>query len=329
MGDRKKLSDSILDLIGQTPLVRINKLVHEEDAEIYLKLESFNPGGSVKDRTAYGIIRQAEKDGTLQPGGTIIELTSGNTGIGLASIGAVLGYKTIIYIREKYNKERFDLLRAFGAQIITFGADEELEAVKERVEELHRNTPNSIIARQAENPANPAIHRQTTAEEILEQTDDHIDAFVATSGTGGTITGVGERLKEVVPGVKIYLVESESSKVIEGEEPGEHSIYGISPPMLPEVLNKEILEEIIHISDANAWETSRDLARQEGILAGPSTGAAVWAALQVARKLGKGKRVVALAPDTGERYLSIGLFDEELNLPNLTKQPVEAASSSH
>lgn len=311
MGNRNKLCDSILDLIGQTPMVRINNLASEDAAEIYLKLESYNPGGSVKDRTAYGIIRQAEKDGLLKPGGTIIELTSGNTGIGLASIGAVLGYKSIIFIREKYNKERFDLLRAFGAKIITFGADEDINAVKERVEKLHQEVPNSFIAKQAENPANPAIHRLTTAEEILEQTDGRLDAFVATSGTGGTITGVGERLKEVLTDVKVYLVEAENSKVLEGEEPGEHNIYGISPPQIPEVINTKIVEDIIHISDENAWQTSKDLARKEGILAGPSTGAAVWAAIQVARKLGKGKRVVALGPDTGERYLSIGLFDEE------------------
>ncbi|NEW09764.1 cysteine synthase A [Paenibacillus sp. SYP-B3998] len=311
MGNRNKLCDSILDLIGQTPMVRINKLVSEEDAEVYLKLESYNPGGSVKDRTAYGIIRQAEKDGLLKPGGTIIELTSGNTGIGLASIAAVLGYKTIIYIREKYNKERFDLLRAFGAEIITFSADEDIDVVKERVEKHHQELPNSFVARQSENPANPAIHRLTTAEEILDQTDRNLDAFVATSGTGGTITGIGERLKEVVTNVSIYLVESERSKVLEGEEPGEHYIYGISPSQIPEVINMQILEEIIHISDENAWLTSKDLARKEGILAGPSTGAAVWAAIQIARRLGKGKRVVALGPDTGERYLSIGLFDDK------------------
>ncbi|GFZ98525.1 cysteine synthase [Paenibacillus marchantiophytorum] len=308
MGNRNKLCDNILDLIGLTPLVRINKLVGEADAEVYVKLESFNPAGSVKDRTAYGIIRQAEQDGLLQPGGTIIELTSGNTGIGLAAIGAVLGYPTIIFIREKYNQERFDLLRAYGAKIITFGVDEDMADVKERVEQLHRSLPGSYLAKQSENPANPAIHRQTTAEEILYQTDQRLDAYVGTSGTGGTITGVGERIKEVLPEVTVHLVESIHSKVIEGEEPGEHQIYGISPPMLPEVLNKDIVDEIIHIRDEDAYETAKELARREGILAGPSTGAAVWAALQLARRLGKGKRVIALGPDTGERYLSIGLF---------------------
>lgn len=325
MGNREKLCGSILDLIGRTPIVRINKLTGADDAELYLKLEWFNPGGSVKDRTAYGIIRQAEKDGLLQPGGTIIELTSGNTGIGLAAIGAVLGYKTIIYIGEKYNRERFDLLRAFGADIITFPADEDIDVVKERVEQHHRAMPNSFVAHQAENPANPAIHRLTTAEEILDQTDGILDSFVAASGTGGTITGVGGRLKEALPGVQIYLVESENSKVIEGEKPGEHKIYGISPPHRPEVLNTDIVDGIIHISDDHAWQTARELARQEGILAGPSTGAAVWAALRVARKLGKGKRVLALAADTGERYLSMGLFGGEK--PTSAEEAIDFASS--
>ncbi|WP_223068055.1 cysteine synthase A [Paenibacillus caui] len=311
MGNREKLADNILDLIGQTPIVRINKLVNEEAAELYLKLESFNPNGSVKDRTALGIIRQAEKEGLLRPGGTIIELTSGNTGIGLASIAAVLGYKSIIFISEKYNRERFELLRAFGASIVTFKADEDIDAVKERIELLHKETPNSFIAKQLQNPANPAIHRITTAEEILDQTDRNLDAFVATSGTGGTITGVGERLKEILPDVKVYLVESAHSKVLEGEEPGEHKIYGISPPEIPDVINLEIVDDIIHVTDEDAWQTSRELARREGILAGPSTGAAVWAAIRVARKLGKGKRVVALGPDTGERYLSAGLYEEQ------------------
>lgn len=321
MANRDKLCGSILDLIGGTPVVRINKLVGAEDAELYVKLEFFNPAGSVKDRTALGIIRQAEQDGRLKPGGTIIELTSGNTGIGLAAIGAVLGYKTIIYIGEKYNRERFDLLRAFGAEIISFPADEDIDAVKERVERHAESLPGSFVAHQAENPANPAIHRATTAEEILYQTDGVLDSFVAASGTGGTITGVGERLKASLPDVKIHLVESAHSKVIEGEEPGEHKIYGISPPHRPEVLNTDIVDEIIHITDEDAWRTARELARQEGILAGPSAGAAVWGALQVARRLGRGKRVLAIAPDTGERYLSLGLFGQtEENGSPITSQ---------
>ncbi|MEK8131624.1 cysteine synthase family protein [Paenibacillus filicis] len=311
MGNWNELNESLIDLIGKTPVVRIRHLTGEDDAALYVKLESFNPNSNSKDRTAYGIIREAERCGQLKPGGTIFEITSGNTGIGLAAIGAALGYKVVIYMGSHYNKERFDLLRAFGAKVVPFDKDEvDVDQLKEKLIKLQQITPNSLFSNQAANPANPSIHRETTAKEILEQTGGKLDAFVATSGTGGTITGVGERLKEAIPGVTIHLVEPENSRVVEGGEHGDHRIYGISPPKRPEVLNTEILDGIIHISDEDAWQTARDMAQKEGLLVGPSSGAAVWGAIKVARELGKGKTVLALAPDTGERYLSIGLYDE-------------------
>ncbi|KGK91631.1 cysteine synthase [Desulfosporosinus sp. HMP52] len=302
-----RVVDNITDLIGKTPLVRLQRIVKPGMANVYVKVEFFNPGGSVKDRIAWGMIKDAEERGILRPGGTIIEPTSGNTGIGLAMIAAARGYRLIVVMPDSLSVERRMLMAAYGAEfILTPGAEGMNGAIAEAKRLLNEN-PDYFMPQQFENPANPEAHRKTTALELLEQLQE-IDAFVAGIGTGGTITGVGEVLKARLPEIQIIGAEPASSPVISGGKPGPHKIQGIGAGFIPEVLNKSILDQVIQVSNEDAMETARRMAREEGLLVGISCGAAVSAALQVAATLGEGKNLVVLAPDTGERYLSTELF---------------------
>ncbi|OYD07835.1 cysteine synthase A [Paludifilum halophilum] len=301
-------ADRITDLVGQTPLVRLNRLTGPEDAEVYVKLEYFNPGGSVKDRTALNMIRAAEEAGELKPGSTIVEPTSGNTGIGLALVGSAKGYRTILVMPDTMSRERINILKAYGAEVVLSPGGERMPGAIRKAEEMMNRIPDSFMPLQFENPSNPEVHRRTTGPEILEQTGGALDAFVTTAGTGGTVTGTGEFLREKIPGIFISVVEPEGSPVLAGGNPGSHKIPGTSPGFIPPILNQEIYDEIMHVTDEDAAETARKMARLEGILIGPSSGASVWTALKVARRLGQGKRVVCMAPDTGERYLTTDLF---------------------
>lgn len=307
---KNKLHNSILELVGNTPVVRLNRLVDETCAEVLVKLEYFNPSGSVKDRAAYSLILEAERQGFIQKGATIIEPTSGNTGIGLAMNAAAKGYKAIFVMPDNMTKERISLLKAYGAEVVLTPAAEKMPGAVKKALELHHQIENSFVPQQFENPANPAIHRITTAPEILRQTDGRLDVFVATAGTGGTITGTGEVLKEALPHLDVIVVEPKCSPVLSGGQPGQHKLVGTSPGFIPPILNTAVYDEIVQVADEHALQTTRDLAKLEGILVGPSSGAAVWTAIQKARALGPGKRVLCIAPDNGERYLSMaGLFD--------------------
>lgn len=302
-----RVANSIMDLIGQTPLIRLQRMVKSGMANIYVKVESFNPGGSVKDRIAWGMIQDAEKRGALRPGGTIIEPTSGNTGIGLAMIAAARGYRLIVVMPDTLSVERRMLMAAYGAEFVLTPGAEGMNGAIAEAKRLQNENPDYFMPQQFENPANPEAHRQSTALELLEQLKD-IDAFVAGIGTGGTITGVGEILKARLPEIKIIGVEPAASPVISGGKPGPHKIQGIGAGFVPQVLNKSILDELIQVSNDEALETTRRLAREEGLLVGISSGAAVCAAMKVAMTLGEGKNVVVVAPDTGERYLSTDVF---------------------
>ena len=302
--------DNVTDLIGRTPLVRLNRLVPEGAAEVYVKLEMFNPSGSVKDRAAFNLIRTAEEKGILKAGGTIIEPTSGNTGIGLAMIAAAKGYRAILIMPDNMSKERINILKAYGAEVVLTPSAERMPGAIAKALELRDSIPGSFIPQQFENPANPDIHRMTTAPEILEQMQGRLDAFVATAGTGGTVTGTGEELRRSLPDLHIAVVEPKGSPVLSGGQPGPHKLVGTSPGFVPAILNTGIYDEIIQIADGEALQTVKDLARKEGILVGPSSGASVFAALRVAERLGEGKRVVCIAPDTGERYLSMDIFND-------------------
>ncbi|WJH34984.1 cysteine synthase A [Paenibacillus sp. CC-CFT747] len=303
-----RLVNSITELIGNTPAVKLNRLTAAGDAEVYVKLEYFNPSGSVKDRAAYNLIAQAEKDGVLQPGATIIEPTSGNTGIGLAMNAAAKGYRAIMVMPDNMTKERINILKAYGAEVVLTPAAERMPGAIRKAKELQEQIPGSFIPQQFENRANPDIHRVTTALEIVEQTGGRLDAFVASSGTGGTITGTGEVLREKIPGIEILVVEPKGSPVLSGGQPGPHKLVGTSPGFVPPILNTGVYDRIVQVADEDAIRTTRELAAREGILVGPSAGATVWAALQEARRLGAGKRVLCIAPDTGERYLSMDIF---------------------
>ena len=304
-----KVVNNILGLIGDTPIVKLSKIVNENLAEIYGKLENFNPLGSVKDRICLSMIEAAEKKGKIKVGDTLIEPTSGNTGIGLAYIAAFKGYKLVLTMPETMSIERRKILKAFGAKIIlTPGEKGMMGAVEEAQVLADKN--GWFQPQQFKNPANPEIHRKTTAKEILQQVPD-LDAFIAGIGTGGTITGVGEVLrKEAKNEVYIVGVEPEDSPVLSGGEPGSHCIQGIGAGFIPDVLNIDIYDEIIQVSNEDSVETSRRLAKEEGIFVGISSGAATWAAIQVAEKIGPGKKVVVILPDHGERYLSTPLFEE-------------------
>ena len=309
MADIKKRAS---ELIGHTPLMEVTRYEEKNgitDAVILVKLEYFNPAGSVKDRIALHLIETAEREGTLKPGGTIIEPTSGNTGIGLASVAAAKGYRVVLTLPETMSVERRRLLQAYGAELVLTDGEQGMQGAIDKAEELRAQTPGSIILGQFDNPANPEIHKMTTGPEIWEDTDGKVDIFVAGVGTGGTITGVGSYLKEKNPAVKGVAVEPESSPVLSGGQPGAHKIQGIGANFVPEILDTDIYDEIIKVSNEDAFTAGRAIARQEGVLVGISSGAALHAAAQLARRSeNKGKVIVALLPDSGDRYLSTPLF---------------------
>ncbi len=304
-----KTANGALLLIGDTPLVRINRLIASGGAEIWAKLEGHNPGGSVKDRIALAMIEAAEREGRLQPGGTVLEPTSGNTGIGLALVGAVKGYKVVLVMPETMSLERRQLLEAYGATLVlTPGAEGMMGAIS-RAALLEKENPSWSMPLQFENAANPEAHRKGTAPEIIRQMGGVPDALVAGVGTGGTITGIGEVFKALREDVKIFAVEPAGSPVLSGGEPGRHKIAGIGAGFFPGVLNTKIYDEVIAVTDEDAAATARGLSRREGLLAGISSGAAMWAAMRVAERLDPGKRVAVVFPDRGDRYLSTGLFN--------------------
>lgn len=299
---------SVTELIGKTPVVQLNRLVPDDSAEVYVKLEFFNPGSSVKDRIALSMIEKAEKDGKLHLGDTIVEPTSGNTGIGLAMVGAAKGYKVVIVMPDTMSIERRKLMLAYGAELVlTPGADGMKGAIAKASELAEQD--GYFMPLQFDNPANPDIHEKTTGKEIQEVFGTQgLDAFVSGIGTGGTITGAGKELKRVYPGIKVYAVEPTESPVLEGGQPGPHKIQGIGAGFIPKVLDTDVYDEVLGVSSENAMQTARQVAIQEGILVGISSGAAIYAALEVAKKLGKGKKVLVIVPDNGERYLSTALY---------------------
>ena len=307
---QQKVAESVLELIGNTPLVRLRRVVEPRMASILAKLESFNPGGSVKDRICLSMIEDAESRGLLRPGSTVVEPTSGNTGIGLAMVCAVKGYKAILTMPETMSAERIQILKSYGAEVVlTPAADGMIGAVK-RAEAIVKGTPGAFMPQQFINPTNPEIHRRTTAQEVLRATEGELDAFVAGVGTGGTVTGVGEVLKKKIPHVRIVAVEPKDSAVLSGGTAGPHMIQGIGAGFVPQVLNRAVIDEIITVSDEQAYDTAKRLARDEGLFVGISAGAAAWAAFKVARELGPGKTIVVVLPDTGERYFSIQPYFE-------------------
>ncbi|MCY7778120.1 cysteine synthase A [Bacillus haynesii] len=305
-----RVANSVYDLIGNTPVVKLNRLVDEDSAEVYVKLEYMNPGSSVKDRIALAMIEDAEEKGLLKEGDTLIEPTSGNTGIGLAMVAAAKGIKAILVMPDTMSSERRNLLRAYGAELVLTPGAEGMKGAIKKAEELAEEH-GYFMPQQFNNPANAEVHRRTTGKEIAEQFGDGLDAFIAGIGTGGTITGAGEVLKEKNPSIKIIAVEPTDSPVLSGGKPGPHKIQGIGAGFVPEILNTEIYDEIITVKNEEAFEFARKAAREEGILGGISSGAAICAALQVAKKLGKGKKVLAVLPSNGERYLSTPLYQFE------------------
>jgi cysteine synthase A len=312
MEENMKVANNLLELIGNTPLVKLNKITQGCYANVFAKLEFFNPGGSVKDRIALSMIENAEKEGLISKEKIVIEPTSGNTGIGLAMVCAIKGYKLILVMPESMSLERRALLRAFGAELILTPKEKGMKGAIEKVEEIVRENPEKyFIPMQFENPANPDIHRKTTAEEIWRDTDGRVDIIVGGVGTGGTITGVGEVLKSRKNSIKIIAVEPSKSPVLSGGNPSPHKIQGIGAGFIPKVLNLNIIDEIIQVSDEDAIETAKKLIREEGILCGISSGAATYAGLIVAkREENKSKNIVVILPDTGERYISTDLFEE-------------------
>ena len=306
--DSLRKGDNILDLIGATPMVRLNRVADPEGAVVWAKLEAFNPAGSVKDRTALAMIEAAEARGELRPGMRIVEPTSGNTGIGLAMVAAVKGYRLTITMPEGVSDERRKLLRALGAEVVLTPAHDGMQGTIEKALELVEDGTESYIPQQFENPANPDVHRRTTAREILRQMEGAPDAFVAGVGTGGTVTGVGEVLKAAFPETRVVGVEPDDSAVLSGGKPGPTEIDGLGAGMIPDVLNVDILDRVVSVSNTQARRMARRLAREEGILAGISSGAAAHAAVAIAAAMTAGERVVVILPDTGERYMDAFLF---------------------
>lgn len=306
-----KVANNITELIGNTPIVKMNKLTPENGADIYLKLEFYNPGSSVKDRVALGMIEVAERDGLLKKGGTIVEPTSGNTGIGLAMIGASKGYKVILVMPDTMSIERRKLLKAFGAELVLTDGAKGMKGAIEKADEIVKENPSYFLPQQFMNKANPEAHKKNTALEILNQMDDDFDMFIAGVGTGGTITGVGEVIKSQIDKVKVIAVEPENSAVLSGEKPGPHKIQGIGAGFVPDILNVDIIDEVFKVKDEDAFKISRRIALEEGILVGISSGAAVYAAIEKSKELGKGKKIVVIIPSYGERYLSVSNFYPE------------------
>lgn len=309
-----KIAKQLTALVGNTPLLEMGAYSSAEGliTNIIAKLEYFNPAGSAKDRVALSMIEDAEKKGAIQPGATIIEPTSGNTGVGLALVCAVKGYKLILTMPETMSAERRNLVKAYGATVVLTPGSTGMKRAIEKAEELRDSIAGSVILQQFENPANPAIHYATTAEEIWRDTEGNIDYFVAGVGTGGTISGVGKRLKELNPNIKIIAVEPQTSAVLSGEAPGPHKLQGIGAGFIPKIYNPNVIDEIIKVSDDDAIRTSRKIAQTEGVLVGISSGAAAYAAAQIAKRPSSlGKTIIALLPDTGERYLSTILYDFE------------------
>ncbi|RSK25507.1 cysteine synthase A [Bacillus sp. HMF5848] len=305
-----RVVNSIAELIGQTPIVKLQRLVEEDMADVYLKLEYMNPGSSVKDRIALSMIESAEEGGHLKAGDTLIEPTSGNTGIGLAMVAAAKGYKAILVMPDTMSMERRNLLRAYGAELVLTPGSEGMKGAIKKAEELAEEH-GYFMPQQFKNAANPKVHRETTGKEIVTQMGDQLDAFISGVGTGGTITGAGEVIKNTYPAVKIYAVEPTDSPVLSGGNPGPHKIQGIGAGFVPDILNTEIYEGVIQVKNEEAFEYARRAAREEGILGGISSGAAIYAALNVAKELGKGKKVLAVIPSNGERYLSTPLYQFE------------------
>lgn len=296
-----------IELIGKTPILKVRNMISEDSADVYVKLEKFNLGGSIKDRAALGMIERAEKDGILKEGSVIVEPTSGNTGIALAMIGRVKGYKVIIVMPETMSKERRDLIKAYGAELVLTEGAKGMRGAIERATQMV-NEHGYFMPQQFENIANPEKHYETTAEEIYEDIND-LDVFVAGVGTGGTITGIGKKLKEKINGIEIVAVEPSNSQVIAGNKPGAHKIQGIGAGFVPQNYNREYVDKVIAVSDDDAIKTAVDFSKNEGVLVGISSGAAIYAAMEIAKRIGKGKKVLAIAPDGGEKYISMGIYE--------------------
>jgi cysteine synthase len=305
-----RVAQSVTDLIGKTPVVKLNRIVTDDMADVYLKLEFMNPGSSVKDRIALSMIEAAEKSGQLKAGDTLVEPTSGNTGIGLAMVAAAKGYKAVLVMPDTMSMERRNLLRAYGAELVLTPGPEGMGGAIRKSEELAKEK-GYFMPQQFKNEANPEVHRRTTGKEIVEQFPDGLDAFVAGIGTGGTITGAGEVLKENYPEIKIYAVEPSDSPILSGGKPGPHKIQGIGAGFVPDTLRTDIYDEVLTVTAEESFNAARRAAREEGLLGGISSGAAIHAALTVAKKLGKGKKVLAVIPSNGERYLSTALYQFE------------------
>jgi cysteine synthase len=303
-----QIAENITELVGQTPMLHLRRITPEGAGSLYAKLEYMNPGGSIKDRAAVGMIQQAEADGRLRAGGTIVEATAGNTGIGLALIGVNRGYRVIVCVPEGFSEEKVKIMRALGAEVYRTPDAEGMQGAIKKAKELAANIPGSFTALQFENPANPDFHHDTTAQEIFDQMDGKIDAVVIGVGTGGTFTGIARFMKERLPQVHCVAVETQGS-VLQGKPPGPHKVEGIGASFIPKTFDSKVADEIIMVSDKDAFGMVCELARKEGVLGGSSAGANVFAALQVAKKLGKGKRVVTVIPDLAERYMSKNIFE--------------------
>lgn len=306
--DHLRVAENITELVGQTPMLRLRRMPPLGAADVFAKLENLNPGGSVKDRAAIGMIQRAEAEGRLKPGATIVEATAGNTGIGLALIGVNKGYRVLVCVPEKFAEEKIKIMRALGAEVVRTPDGEGMQGAIKKARELAAATSGSFVALQFENPANPEYHHETTAPEIFEQMQGKLDAVVIGVGTGGTFTGVARFMKEKLPKVHCVAVETEGS-VLGGGPPGFHAVEGIGTSFVPKTFDRKVCDEIIMVTDNDAFATVAELARQEGILGGSSAGANVFAAIQVAKKLGRGKRVVTIIPDAAERYLSKNIFE--------------------